>query len=385
MKKIAAGRVDIAGANAWFRRASSLPEMGDLPEQPRGNFSDFWDFIKALVTLTLQSRADEMVPHTFLFDEERLIKLRTDIEDQINLDICMHMFRGLEANTRMQEARSMAQMAQMAHDDTPYTSAPCSRSPSPANSYSADNSVPSSPYLVPVENLEMHHFTQKPNRPGYFKRDASGKIWVPTHPESISCPRSSPSSTSSTPGSYLSQTPNYLSIPLIDTAALARSSLIAILASSNAPNKWSTLGPELALEVLRCTKTPLTYLPQFEQHLALHLSDTKSRVYLEAEQRVLAQIFPVLRNLVDKYTPMTSVQIFEAATTSAATSKSRSSNPQGQKEEIEEIATRIAHIGTLHWRVWAPLAYLVPGVEGEGDQGEEMLLEHIQKRAASMP
>jgi hypothetical protein len=37
----------------------------------------------------------------------------------------------------------------------------------------------------------------------------------------------------------------------------------------------------------------------------------------------------------------------------------RSPTTTSAKEEISEIATRIAHIGILHWRVWAPLAYLV--------------------------
>jgi len=42
-----------------------------------------------------------------------------------------------------------------------------------------------------------------------------------------------------------------------------------------------------------------------------------------------------------------------------------SSTTSGVKEEIAEIATRIAHIGILHWRVWAPLAYLVNPEEDE--------------------
>jgi hypothetical protein len=80
-------------------------------------------------------------------------------------------------------------------------------------------------------------------------------------------------------------------------------------------------------------------------------------------------MFPVLQKLIDNYTPLTSLQIFEAATTPR---NGPSAMPQanGLKEEISEIATRIAHIGILHWRVWAPLAYLVdPDAEDDTNQG----------------
>jgi hypothetical protein len=85
--------------------------------------------MKALVNLTLPSKSSEIVPHTFLFDEERLIKLRSDMLDLINLEICMHMFRGLEATSRMQDSRFMP------HDDIPvtsFTSSPYNRPASPA-------------------------------------------------------------------------------------------------------------------------------------------------------------------------------------------------------------------------------------------------------------
>jgi hypothetical protein len=46
----------------------------------------------------------------------------------------------------------------------------------------------------------------------------------------------------------------------------------------------------------------------------------------------------------------------------------------GAKEEITEIATRIAHIGILHWRVWAPLAYLVdPDAEEDPETQSELV------------
>ena len=104
MKKIAMGKVDIAGAHAWFKRASSLPDASllDASLDTKGNT---WDFMKALINLTLPSKSSEVVPHTFLFDEERLIKLRSDMQDLINIEICMYLYRSLESSNRAVEAR----------------------------------------------------------------------------------------------------------------------------------------------------------------------------------------------------------------------------------------------------------------------------------------
>lgn len=371
MKKIALGRLDIAGAHAWYRRASSLPDLVPLDASMHSQ-GNTWDFMKALVNLTLPSKA-EVVPHTFTFDEERLIKLRSDMLDLINLETCMHLYRNLDAQNRSE--------MRFVRDETPttsFTSSPYHRSPSPAG-----NPTLSSP-TIPMP----HHFSAKPkyhaHERGHFTRTVTGRqIWVPNVDEeqatsTASSPRSSPSSTASTPETY-PPTPLYLSVPVVDSASQARTSFQAILASPTSTDKWTALSPALALEILRLTKTPFTRLPQFESHLAFHISNPSSRLYQEAESRVLAQLFPVLQKLVGTYISLTSLQIFEAATSlKSATGAATHTQATGAKEEISEVATRIAHIGILHWRVWAPLAYLVdPDAEEDG--------EAITDRASSLP
>jgi hypothetical protein len=79
-----------------------------------------------------------------------------------------------------------------------------------------------------------------------------------------------------------------------------------------------------------------------------------------------------LQKLIETYTPLTSLQIFEGATTSRTLPGTAVPQVNGAKEEITEIATRIAHIGILHWRIWAPLAYLVdPDVEEDPEAQSE--------------
>jgi hypothetical protein len=80
-----------------------------------------------------------------------------------------------------------------------------------------------------------------------------------------------------------------------------------------------------------------------------------------------------LQKLVETYTPLTSLQIFEAATAPKVASGAAAQG-NGQKEEIAEVATRIAHIGILHWRVWAQLSYLV-------DPDEEVEAQTVQAKS----
>lgn len=373
MKKIALGRVDVAGAHAWFRQASSSPDTMslDASTHTQGNT---WDFMKALVNLIRPSQSQESVPHTFLFDEERLTKLRSDMEDSINLEVCMHMFRGLEVSSRIQDTRSILQ------EDTPVSSfvaSPCDRPASPAG-----HTLHSSPTL-PLP----HHFAPKSQcditqERGYFIKTPAGRqLWIP-HSESdpiatsvAPSPLSSPSSTASTSETY-PPTPLYLSSPLSDSACQVRASLLALLSSASAPDRWTSLAPSLALQILRSTRTPLTRLPHFESILGFHLSNPRSRLYQEAELRVLSQLYPALQKLVEAYTPLTGLQIFEAATVPNIVG-GLGVPTNGAREEIGEIATRIAHIGMLHWRVWAPLAYLI---DPDGEEGDA-----IHQRATSMP
>ncbi|RDL37759.1 Uncharacterized protein BP5553_05192 [Venustampulla echinocandica] len=362
MKKIAMRKVAVAGAHAWYTAARSLPDTVPLDTSLHLQGS-MVTFMKALVNLTLPSRA-EAIPHTFLFDEERLIKLRSDVLDLTNFEILMHLFRSLEAQNKRETRHATL-------DDTPtmsFTSSPFYRPASPA-----DDTMLSSP-TIPLP----HHFTSRPKHVaqecGHFIRTVTGKqVWVPSVDNDVassstgSSPQSSPSSTASTPETN-PPTPLYLSHPVPESATQARVSFQAILSSLGTADKWNTLSPSLALETLRLTNTPLNRLPHFESHLAFHISNPASRLYQEAELHVLSQLFPVLQRLVATFHPLTSLQIFEAAT--SPKSGPGRARPQSNvaKDEITDVATRVAHIGVLHWRVWAPLAYLVdPDEEGAGD------------------
>jgi hypothetical protein len=82
-------------------------------------------------------------------------------------------------------------------------------------------------------------------------------------------------------------------------------------------------------------------------------------MYQDAEQQVLEQLFPILCKLVETYTPLTCFQIFELAAVQNRPLQIAIAQTDSSIDEITEIATKIAHIGTLHWRVWALLVYLI--------------------------
>jgi hypothetical protein len=200
MRKIAVGQVDLAEAYNWYKKTANLPVHSQ---------SNIWNFIRLLLNFTLPSKHGEIIPRTFSFDEERLFKLRQDMQDLINLEICISLYRELGATSRINKVH-------LTQDDTPVTSTPCS----------------------------------------------------------------SPSSTSSTPET---NPPTQCS----NSAIQVRSSLQAILVSSSTSDKWTSLLPNIALQILRSTPTSPTYLPQFESHLGFHLSNSHSKLYLKAEACIL--------------------------------------------------------------------------------------------------
>jgi hypothetical protein len=360
MKKISQGRVDLASAYAWFTSTCNLPNIGNLdPETPQQ--ANTWHFMKGLVNLALPSASTSasagVKPQTFLFDEDRLIKLRADIEDVVNMEICMHFFDSFDVASKRRRGCTLA------CDDTPGTSfisSPFDRPTSPDN-----DAVHSSPTLpLPHDFILRAKQDSAQNSSRSIQSAQVSEEWNSNlENDSISLssaasPQSSPSSTASTPEAS-SPIPLYLSQQLPDSAVQVRSSLQAILDPSMTSERWTELASSHALEILRASKTPLSFLSDFESELERHLSNPRSKIFQDAEQQVQLQLLSALRKLVETYTPLTCLQIFELAAVQKGPLGVSSAQAGGSGDDLMEIVTRIAHIGILHWRVWAPLAYLL--------------------------
>ena len=86
---------------------------------------------------------------------------------------------------------------------------------------------------------------------------------------------------------------------------------------------WRKCYQAVALQILRSTPAPLSRLSEVEKLLEHHLSNPSSQLHREAEDVIIAQLYPYLHRLITNYSPLNSLQIFEAATTPRAHIPSR--------------------------------------------------------------
>jgi hypothetical protein len=88
--------------------------------------------------------------------------------------------------------------------------------------------------------------------------------------------------------------------------------------------------------------------------------ETRLRRYFAHDSPIIADIRDGMRRilvqktceLAQKYIDMTPIDIFEAQ-------RAHDGEPEGyHMSSLRSIPTRLAHVGVLHWKVWAPLVYL---------------------------
>ncbi|KHO01943.1 cAMP-mediated signaling protein Sok1 [Metarhizium album ARSEF 1941] len=325
LKKIQSGKVDITGAREWYRefeRSHSATLINTTQ-----TFGDMGVFFEALSRLVLPSSGEKRVPSTFLFDEERIMKLRSDMVDVINLDICMRMYEDLERVAR-------------------YSSKMLGRDFQPLDEDTFNSST------TPSSELNL-------NTPLSNSRPSSLVF-------------SSSSSASSSPRSSLVM-PSYVAPENCESRIKARNvynSLVALLQStppsSRHCNRWQTIAPSMALQIFRYTNAPSELLPTFEGKLIDNVCRADSQIYKEVEQAFHNRLMSALAGRVRDYKALSGVSLFALATGGRVASNNRlqlcrvsDSSRDGQDEGgVEDMATRLAHLGVLHWRVWGQLAYL---------------------------
>jgi hypothetical protein len=103
VKKIQGGRLNIDAARVWYQTAEAnapLEFQGSRSAfaQAFGETGIFFDAVaKLILPLTpVEVPNSNVCPNTFVFDEVRILKLRSDMWDTIGLEICMRQFKELE-------------------------------------------------------------------------------------------------------------------------------------------------------------------------------------------------------------------------------------------------------------------------------------------------
>jgi len=351
MKKISHSKVNIKGAYLWFQAAKSVSN-NDQPETSSSQ-GDMWVFFKGFADLLLPSKMGTRIPDTFMFDEERIIKLRADISDAINLDICVRLLENISSKDSGLETQSTT--ALLASPRSPLR---------PRFSSGIHNSTMKSPNMPALakfnRDIKVGHLlkvTRRPNR--QTNLDESIRIVEPESEDDESDTESPPSTrrtsfSSTTSTSITSPLSRSVELPVAPVDSKLRRSILAIVDDASGNNRWLQSCSDIALELLRSTPS-YDDLSRLESQLKLHLCNPTSSVFQRSESHVLAELYPLLFELTTRYSPLTATQLFEVATSP----RPLPYQVLVPRHALSDIAKQMAHIGILHWRVWSPLAYLV--------------------------
>jgi len=153
-----------------------------------------------------------------------------------------------------------------------------------------------------------------------------------------------------------------------------RESLLALL--QQAPHdlhhleRWRTIAPSMALQIFRFTNAPSDMLPSFEEKLSENVCKITSPIFEEVQETYRVRLVAELAARVRYFKSLSGVCLFSIATGNRVPNNARGLDlgrdrdldaaiRVGQQEGgVEDIATRIAHVGVIHWRIWARMAYV---------------------------
>ncbi|KAI5858307.1 T-complex 11 [Durotheca rogersii] len=344
LKKIRDRKMDPGPAQAWYSAVSQYFSQDHASIQA---FGEMGVFFEALCKMVLPSTDPYSHPDTFVFDEERMTKLRSDMLDAINLEICMRLYEGLERKYRY------------------------------CNSMSSVNAI-STPFLAaPFSDASGSLFSRTDD-------DGSEGALNPPNSRPSSLVFSSAGSAHSSPRtSLVLPSQSAASQPVEDAQTKSRNlynSLVALLqtspTSSRSGSRWKAMKDSLALQIFRSTNAPAQDLLQFEEELDNHLGELSSPLFQQVEQYYHYRLLVELRQRVKDFKGLTGAVLFSVATGGRLHGPNRAwdgsrenvrdrertsleSAIREAREEggVEDMATRLAHMGLLHWRVWSHLVY----------------------------
>ena len=110
----------------------------------------------------------------------------------------------------------------------------------------------------------------------------------------------------------------------------------------------------MALEVFRATNLPLRLLPEVEDAIVNKLLQMHGEDFRDLQQQMLERLMEALRDRVRRYRGLSGSSLFATATGELHADLHEAAGDSG----VEDIATKLAHVGIVHWRVWAEPVYL---------------------------
>ncbi|KAI0884865.1 T-complex 11 [Annulohypoxylon maeteangense] len=334
LKKIRDRKMDPSPAQAWYLTVSQYYSRDPASVQA---FGEMGVFFEALCKMILPSTDPYSHPDTFVFDEERMAKLRSDMLDAINLEICMRLYENLERRYRYCDSMSSVSSIPAPFLSTPFSDA------SGFLRTEDDDSAHSRPSSLVFSSAGSAHSSPR------------ASLILPTQPAA------------NRPEDQQSKSKNLYN------------SLVALLqtspASSRSVSRWKAMKDSLALQIFRYTNAPAQDLLQFEDELDNHLSELSSPLFQQVEQYYHYHLLVETRQRVKDFRGLTGAALFSVATggrlhgpnrtfdgprentTRERTSLENAIREAREEGGVEDMATRLAHMGLLHWRVWSHLAY----------------------------
>ncbi|KAF4126414.1 T-complex protein 11 [Geosmithia morbida] len=348
-RKVESGRMTIDASRRWYGRAKI--EFGHLP--PRG-FGDMSVLFEALSRLIQPSSAGTMLPETLQNDHERLMKLRMDMLDTVNLDICMRLYHDLESLSR-----SVSPSAAAASWLNSNSNGSGSGSGSSSGSDMDDDDSHSS------RTLSFNNVSSAPNsRPSSLVLSCCSGSDTSPSPRTSIVVGATPAAPTSVPSYLLATDP----AERTNKASSLYASLVDLLytaaPAADQAERWAAVAPAMAVQIFRYTDAPSDMLPFLEEKLAASLCQVHSEPFLQAQQTLQARLVDQLSARVREFKGLSGLGLFTAV--SERRLRPGSQNPrdfyeclrEGHDEAaVDDMVTRLAHVGILHWRVWAGLAY----------------------------
>jgi hypothetical protein len=356
--------MNIKGAYQWYQTAKTIEIPGELPAVLRRK-ADMWAFFNGLVDMLFPSGIGirQNVPDTFALDQEKIVKLRADLVDEVNLEVCLRLYRQLYST--------------------------------PKKSYSFAASLRASEHtnhhilISRNQHAQMyqHQYRQEPQH--LQRQRASSPVFTAFTPPSCgSSPRNSMISFPSAMRSQIHyQPPTRTITPTSTEESQLTTSLLSIIADIHMPSRWTAASIYLAVEILRSTHIPPTCYDSYERFLVRNLGNPKSERFQKAEEAVKARLLGLVAELVMQWDGLSCSALSDVATSRhghagregirlsagrkvggtsgmAGPGGERQTTGQSHWEDhgrdsgLHGMARLVAHMGILHWRIWGSLAYL---------------------------
>ncbi|KAI4867183.1 T-complex 11 [Hypoxylon rubiginosum] len=358
LKKIRDHKMDPAPARQWYQAVSQFYSADIASIQAFGEMGAFFEGVCRMV---LPSTDIYSHPDTFVFDEERIAKLRSDMLDAVNLEVCMRVYELMERRYRYCNGMSMIPASFLAtlSDSSGFSS------------------------KIEDDGSENYFSSSSSSRPSSLVFSSAGSAHSSPR-ASLVLPAQPPVSNRFEDRQAKSQSLYNSLVALVQTCPPAAGSSSS---SSRSVGRWKAMKDSLALQIFRFTGAPAQELLLFEAELDYHISEPGSPIFRQVEEHYLGRLLAEVRRRVADFRGLTGAALFSVATGGRLHGPSRNNSaawdggglPPHQhhresvgrertslenaireaREEggVEDMATRLAHMGLLHWRVWSHLVY----------------------------